>query len=92
MTSINASVLGGVIDLAGAVCREFGTLARGSQRSFWLNNGAPVRMLKQARLLTCPTLADISPSRPESAKPASLPQDAPTSSEAAAVCAYLQNG
>ena len=49
-------------------------------------------MLNQASLLTRPTLADISPSRPESAKPASLPQDAPTPSEAAAVFAHLQKG
>ena len=35
------------------------------------------RMLKKARLLTRPTLAVISPARPESAKTASLPRDAP---------------
>jgi len=35
------------------------------------------RMLKKARLLTRPTPADISPSRPESAKTASSPWDAP---------------
>jgi hypothetical protein len=35
------------------------------------------RMLKMARLLTRPTLAVISPSRPESAKTDSLPWDAP---------------
>ena len=34
-------------------------------------------MLKKARLLTSPTLAVISPSRPKSAKTASLPRDAP---------------
>jgi hypothetical protein len=34
-------------------------------------------MLKKARLLTRPTLAVISPSRPESAKTASSPRDAP---------------
>ena len=37
----------------------------------------PSRMLKQARLLTRPTLATTSPARPESAKTASLPRDAP---------------
>ena len=37
----------------------------------------PRRMLKNARLLTRPTLAVISPSRPESAKTASSPRDAP---------------
>ena len=36
-----------------------------------------LRMLKTARLLTRPTLATISPSRPESAKKASSPWDAP---------------
>jgi hypothetical protein len=35
-------------------------------------------MLKNARLLTRPTLATISPSRSESAKTASLPRDAPS--------------
>ena len=34
-------------------------------------------MLKKARLLTRPTPAGISPSRPESAKTDSSPQDAP---------------
>jgi len=34
-------------------------------------------MLKKASLLTRPTLAVISPSRPESAKTASSPMDAP---------------
>jgi len=34
-------------------------------------------MLKKARLLTRPTLADIAPSRPESAKTASSPWNAP---------------
>jgi len=33
-------------------------------------------MLKKARLLTRPTLAAISPDRPESAKTASSPRDA----------------
>ena len=36
-------------------------------------------MLKKARLLTRPSLAVISPARPESAKTASLPRDAPFS-------------
>ena len=35
------------------------------------------RMLKKARLLTRPTLAATSPARPESAKTASSPKDAP---------------
>jgi hypothetical protein len=35
------------------------------------------RMLKKARLLTRPTLAVISPARPESAKTDSSPWDAP---------------
>jgi len=34
-------------------------------------------MLKKARLLTRPTLATTSPARPESAKTASSPKDAP---------------
>jgi len=34
-------------------------------------------MLKMATVLTHPTPADISPTRPESAKTDSLPQDAP---------------
>jgi len=34
-------------------------------------------MLKKTRLLTRPTLVVISPSRPESAKTASSPRDAP---------------
>jgi hypothetical protein len=37
----------------------------------------PSRMLKKARLLTRPTLAATSPARPESAKTASSPRDAP---------------
>ena len=37
----------------------------------------PRRMLKKARLLTRPTLAVISPSRPESVKTDSSPWDAP---------------
>jgi hypothetical protein len=36
-------------------------------------------ILKQPRLLTLPTLATTSPARPESAKTASLPRDAPYS-------------
>ena len=43
-----------------------------------LDNGrTPGRMLKKARLLTRPTLAAISPARPESAKTASSPRDSP---------------
>jgi hypothetical protein len=42
------------------------------------NNGEIVgRMLKNANLLTRPTPADISPTRPESTKTDSLPRDAP---------------
>ncbi len=43
----------------------------------WDNRRAARRMLKKTRLLTRPTLATTSPSRPESAKTASLPKDAP---------------
>jgi hypothetical protein len=42
------------------------------------------RMLKKARSLTCPTLAATSPARPESAKTASSPGDAPRPKQAAA--------
>ena len=41
----------------GAVCLEFWTMAMGSQRGCGLNKGVRLRMLKQARLLTRPTLA-----------------------------------
>ena len=64
----NASVLGNAINLTGAVCPELWTLASGSQLGCRLNSGGRMRMLKQARLLTRPTLADISPS------PLSLPR------------------
>ena len=43
----------------------------------WDNRSTPRRMLKKARLLTHPTLAATSPARPESAKTASSPRDAP---------------
>jgi hypothetical protein len=47
----------------------------------WLHSGTPGahsrRMLNKARLLTCPALATTSPYRPESAKTASSPKDAP---------------
>jgi hypothetical protein len=43
-----------------------------------IRGGHPRRMLKKARLLTRPTLADTSPARPESAKTASSPKDAPS--------------
>jgi hypothetical protein len=42
----------------------------------WDNGKTPDRRLKQARLLTRPTLADISPAHPQSAKTASSPWDA----------------
>src|SRR6476620_11428390 len=41
-------------------------------------------MLKKSRLLTRPTLAVTSPTRPEVAKPTSSPKDAPVPSKAAA--------
>jgi len=43
----------------------------------WENRRTSGRMLKKARLLTRPTLAATSPARPESAKTASSPKDAP---------------
>ena len=43
----------------------------------WGNGRIPGRMLKTFRLLTRPTLAATSPARPESAKTASSPRDAP---------------
>ena len=38
----------------------------------------PRRLLKKANIITHPTLATISPARPESAKTASSPRDAPS--------------
>jgi hypothetical protein len=47
----------------------------------WNNRRTSRRMLKKARLLTHPTLAVISPARPESAKTDSSPWDAPYSAQ-----------
>ena len=47
----------------------------------WHNGRTPRKMLKMASLLTRPTTAVISPSRPESAKTASSPWDAPCSKQ-----------
>jgi hypothetical protein len=43
----------------------------------WNNEVTSRRMLKKARLLTHPSLAATSPARPESAKTASSPRNAP---------------
>jgi hypothetical protein len=43
----------------------------------WDNGRTPRRMLKKAGLFTRPTLAATAPARPESAKTASSPRDAP---------------
>jgi len=47
-------------------------------RNSWIETGETRKTFKEARLLTRPTLAVISPSRPESAKPDSSPWDAPS--------------
>ena len=48
-----------------------------------------LRMLKKARLLTRPTLAATAPARPESAKTASLPWDAPYSKQGRSECSTM---
>ena len=49
-------------------------------------------MLKKARILTRPTLADISPIRPESAKTDSLPQDAPFPKQGRSELSFTRGG
>ena len=50
------------------------------------------RMLKQAELLTRPTLATISPARPESAKTASPPRNAPFPKQGRSDLSFLRDG
>ena len=52
--------------------------------SIWCRCHNSLRMLKKTRLLTRPTPAAMPPARPESAKTASWPRDAPFRGQAAA--------